>query len=247
MELWAGVECSVCRIGDNYYDQMAESGHADRLQDLDLVAELGVRTIRYPVLWERVAPDGIERADWTWPDGRLTRLRQLRAAPSLALSTTAAARGIQALFNRRSPRNWLSLPAGWRTAIPGWMPIHRSTNPSRRRDSAASTDTGTHMAAIRSPLDTPLLNECKAVVLAMRAIRDVNSTARLVQTEDLGKTLSTRALAYQADFENSAAGSPGTFCVAASIATTPCGISSAGSALASQSSPGSSTTHARLT
>ena len=47
-----------------------------------------------------------------------------------------------------------------------------------------------------------LLTECRAVVLAMRAIREVNPTAQLVQTEDLGKAYSTPALAYQAEFEN---------------------------------------------
>ena len=36
----------------------------------------------------------------------------------------------------------------------------------------------------------------------MRAIREVNPAAQLVQTEDIGKTYSTPALAYQADFEN---------------------------------------------
>jgi dTDP-4-dehydrorhamnose reductase len=44
--------------------------------------------------------------------------------------------------------------------------------------------------------------QCKAVSMAMRAIREVNPTAKLVQTEDLGKTHSTPALAYQAEFEN---------------------------------------------
>ena len=36
----------------------------------------------------------------------------------------------------------------------------------------------------------------------MQAIRSVNAAARLIQTEDLGKTYSTPLLAYQADFEN---------------------------------------------
>jgi dTDP-4-dehydrorhamnose reductase len=36
----------------------------------------------------------------------------------------------------------------------------------------------------------------------MRAIREVNPAAQLVQTEDLGKTHSTPLLAYQAEFEN---------------------------------------------
>src|SRR5205085_4517368 len=47
-----------------------------------------------------------------------------------------------------------------------------------------------------------LLTECRATALAMQAIRRVNPAARLVQTEDLGKTFSTPRLAYQAEFEN---------------------------------------------
>ena len=46
------------------------------------------------------------------------------------------------------------------------------------------------------------LNQCRAVTLSMQAIRAVNPAARLVQTEDLGKTFSTPALATQAEFEN---------------------------------------------
>ena len=47
-----------------------------------------------------------------------------------------------------------------------------------------------------------LLNEIKGIVLSMQAIREINPLAKLVQTEDLGKTYSTRSLKYQADFEN---------------------------------------------
>jgi len=47
-----------------------------------------------------------------------------------------------------------------------------------------------------------LLNELMATVLAMKEIRKVNPHAKLVQTEDLGKTYSTPLLSYQATFEN---------------------------------------------
>src|SRR5205085_7915669 len=47
-----------------------------------------------------------------------------------------------------------------------------------------------------------LLHQCRAVVLAMRAVRSVTPGARLVQTEALGKIFSTPAPAYQADFES---------------------------------------------
>jgi len=50
-ELWAGVECTINRVGDEYFDQLRFSGHRDRLEDLDRFAALGIRTLRYPVLW----------------------------------------------------------------------------------------------------------------------------------------------------------------------------------------------------
>lgn len=46
------------------------------------------------------------------------------------------------------------------------------------------------------------MTQCRAVVLAMRAVREINPAARLVQTDDLGRTFATRPLTYQADFEN---------------------------------------------
>src|SRR5205085_10745369 len=36
-----------------------------------------------------------------------------------------------------------------------------------------------------------LLSECKATIMAMKAIREINPNAKLVQTEDMGKTYST--------------------------------------------------------
>ena len=47
-----------------------------------------------------------------------------------------------------------------------------------------------------------LLTETRATVLAMRAIRAVNPHAQLVQTEDLGRTYATPALAGLAAFYN---------------------------------------------
>src|ERR671912_1548564 len=85
LELWAGVECTVNRVGDEYLDQLERSGHAHRPGDLDRLASLGVRAVRYPVLWERVAPHGLASADWRWPDHRLARLRELGLRPIVGL------------------------------------------------------------------------------------------------------------------------------------------------------------------
>src|SRR5437868_1079584 len=85
LELWAGIECTVNRVGDVYFDQLERNGHCKRISDLDLIAELGIRTVRYPVLWERTAPNGIDNADWSWAQARLRRLHQLGIKPIVGL------------------------------------------------------------------------------------------------------------------------------------------------------------------
>lgn len=45
LEVWAGVECTVNRVGEEYFDQLERNGHAMRLDDLDLFAELGIKAI----------------------------------------------------------------------------------------------------------------------------------------------------------------------------------------------------------
>ena len=61
---------------------------------------------------------------------------------------------------------------------------------------------GIRTAAIEQTFARCLINQCRGVALAMRAIREVNPAAALVQTDDLGKIYSTPKLQYQADFEN---------------------------------------------
>ncbi|MEJ7658955.1 MAG: hypothetical protein WKG07_04690 [Hymenobacter sp.] len=93
VEIWGGVEATCRRVGDAYSDQLARSGHRDRLDDLDRFADLGLRTLRYPVLWEHGGPR----------EPRPPRLALGRRAPgppagswasrpSWAWCTTAAAR-----------------------------------------------------------------------------------------------------------------------------------------------------------
>ena len=83
--LWGGLECSVTRIGDTFRDQFADTGHRARTEDLQAVAELGIRTLRYPVLWESVAPHDPSICDWTWHDRQMETLRTLGIAPIVGL------------------------------------------------------------------------------------------------------------------------------------------------------------------
>lgn len=202
LELWAGIECTVNRVGDLYLDQVERSGHASRIDDLDLFAALGVRTVRYPVLWERTAPDGLEHADWSWPDARLHRLRTLGIAPIVGLVHHGSGPRSTSLLDPGFAAKLAAYAASVAARYP-WVDAYTPVNEplTTARFSALYGHWYPHA---RSDLAfaRALLAQCRAVVLAMRAIRVVNAGARLVQTDDLGYTWSTPALAAQAAFEN---------------------------------------------
>src|SRR5919109_4670988 len=85
LELWGGIECTRNRVGEHYFDQLVWSGHDRRPDDLDRIAALGIRALRYPVLWECAAPEKPEDLNWSWADERLGRLRCLGIRPIISL------------------------------------------------------------------------------------------------------------------------------------------------------------------
>jgi dTDP-4-dehydrorhamnose reductase len=202
LEMWGGLECTVARIGDSYVDQTRLNGHQDRPEDLDAFAALGIRAMRYPVLWERIAPHGLESADWRWTDDRLARMRGLGIRPIAGL-----------LHHGSGPRDTdLSQPdfpaklARFATAVAErypWLDHYTPVNEplTTARFSGLYGHWYPHGRDYGLFLRL-LVNQVNGVRLAMRAIRQVNPAAKLVQTDDLGRVVSTPHLAYQARYEN---------------------------------------------
>jgi dTDP-4-dehydrorhamnose reductase len=200
--LWAGVECTLNRVGDQFFDQLERNGHAERLDDLDRFAALGIRALRYPLLWERTAPDGLTHADWSWPDARLARLRELNITPIVGLVHHGSGPRHTSLVDAAFPEQLAAYAGAVAQRYP-WLidytPINEPLTTARFAGLYGhwyphGRDDHTFIRA--------LLVQCRAIVLAMQAIRAVNPQARLIQTEDMGKTWSTPSVAYQADFEN---------------------------------------------
>jgi dTDP-4-dehydrorhamnose reductase len=200
--IWGGVECSVNRVGDCWHDQMELSGHAHRLSDLELVAELGIKTLRYPVLWERTAPDSPRQRNWRWADERLLKLRALSIAPIVGLVHHGSGPRYTGLLKSNFPEE-LARFAGDVAARYPWVsrytPINEPMTTAR-----FSTLYGHWYPHHRDDVSfaRAFVNQCRAIALSMIAIRRVNPSAELVQTEDLGTTRSTAHMAYQRDFEN---------------------------------------------
>jgi dTDP-4-dehydrorhamnose reductase len=200
-ELWAGVECTVNRVGDRYLDQLELSGHELRIKDLERLAELGVRTLRYPILWERTAPK-LLRLDWSWADTRLACLKRLHVSPIVGLLHHGSGPSYTNLLDPEFPKK-LALFAGAVARRYPWVKRYTPVNEplTTARFSCLYGHWYPHQ---RDALlfARALLSQCRGTVLSMRAIQEVNSEARVIPTEDLAKTFSTPVLQYQAEFEN---------------------------------------------
>ncbi len=202
LELWAGVECTVNRVGDKYSDQLERSGHAMRSRDMERLAALGVRTLRYPILWERTAPQALDNPDWSWADERMASMRRLGLAPIVGLVHHGSGPSYTSLLDPAFPEKLATYAGAVARRFP-WVDAYTPVN-EPLTTARFSCLYGHWYPHVRDALTfaRALLAQCRATILAMRAIRLIQPTARLVQTEDLGKTYSTQTLVYQAEFEN---------------------------------------------
>ncbi len=202
LELWGGLECTVNRVRDDYFHQLDRNGHASRADDIARFASLGIRAIRYPVLWERTAPEGIHAADWAWPDERLNALRAHGVTPIAGLIHHGSGPRHTSLVDPAFAEQ-LAEYAGAVAARYPWIEYYTPVNePCTTARFAGLYGVWYPHGRDDRTFVQALLNQCRAVVLAMRAIRAVNPDAKLVQTDDLGKTYSTPEMAKVAEFYN---------------------------------------------
>lgn len=202
VEIWGGIEGTINRVENRYIDQSIYSGHYNREGDIDLIASLGIRMLRYPVLWEKHQPQEERHIDWSHVAKNLERLKELSVEPIAGL----VHHGSGPLFVNFFDGSFEKGLAGYARQVAErfpWLEYYTPVNeplttarfcglyghwyPHHRDDLA---------------FYKILLSECKATVMAMKAIREINPRAKLVQTEDLSKTYSTPLLQYQADLEN---------------------------------------------
>jgi dTDP-4-dehydrorhamnose reductase len=201
-EVWGGIECTINRIADRYSDQLATTGHYSRKSDIECIAALGIKTLRYPVLWEHHQPDPSKPIDWNWAERQLYALRDHDIDPIVGLLHHGSGPSFTSLDDPHFPdlfAAYAGLVAERFPWVMHYTPVNEPLTTAR-----FSGLYGIWYPRKKDPLCflNMLLNQLKGVVLAMKAIRRVNPAARLIQTEDLAQIHSTPALAYQADFEN---------------------------------------------
>ncbi|RYY96313.1 MAG: glycosyl hydrolase family protein, partial [Chitinophagaceae bacterium] len=203
ISIWAGMECTINRVGTNYFDQSEYSGHYERgPQDIELVHSLGIRTLRYPVLWERQQPERGTTPDLSFAQRNLERMRELGMEPIVGLVHHGSGPAWVNFFDGSFEEGLAHYAQQVAEAFP-WVEYYTPVNEplTTARFCGLYGHWYPHATDYNSFFRI-LLSECKATVLAMAAIRTVNPEAKLIGTEDLGKCHSTPLLHYQAEFEN---------------------------------------------
>jgi dTDP-4-dehydrorhamnose reductase len=185
-ELWASPEPTVARIdATTYRDQIVETGHQAREHDLDLLASLGVSATRYPVLWERVAPEHPDRLDLRWETRRLNRLRDLGVEPIVTLLHHGGGPVYTSLIDPAFPELFARYAGAVAEAFPWvrrWTPINEPLTTAR-----FSTLYGVWYPNLTSDaaFGQAIANESLATLLAMEAISRHVPGAEYIVTEDL--------------------------------------------------------------
>lgn len=202
-ELWGGIECSYNRVRSKYFDQLHYSNHYSRAaHDISLFAKLGITTMRYPVIWERLQPRANQPIDWSSVDVPLNELRQHGIKPIAGLVHHGSGPRYADIISQEFASGLSSFAAKVAAKFP-WIEYYTPVNEplTTARFCGLYGVWYPHKRNDRTFVKA-LLNELKGVVLSMQEIRKINPQAKLVQTEDLAKIYSTPFMAYQAVFEN---------------------------------------------
>lgn len=198
-EVWGGMECTINRVADEYHDQYERTGQYDQQDDLKKVAQLGFSKLRFPILWERHHNNP---AAWEYTHQQLAILAQQDVIPIAGLLHHGGGPDFTDLTDPAFPELFAAYALQVATAFPQieyYTPVNEPLTTAR-----FSGLYGFWYPHGKDDYTFALvfLNQLKGTVLSMQAIRTINPKAQLVQTEDLCKVYSTKALRYQARFEN---------------------------------------------
>ena len=185
-EVWASPEPTFARISAHETrEQLAETGHEARDGDMDLLASLGVSAARYPVLWEKCAPQRDALPDFTRARARLGALRRAGIEPVVTLLHHGSGPAYTSLIDPDFPEALARYAGEVARAFPWvrrWTPVNEPLTTAR-----FSTLYGTWYPNLRDDraFGHAIVHEALGILLAMEAIRAEVPGAQHVLTEDL--------------------------------------------------------------
>jgi hypothetical protein len=182
LEIWGGIECSVVRIGSAMRNQISETGHVGRDSDLIAIAGLGLKTLRYPVLWELVEANP-GNLDWTFTDSALGRLRQLGVKPIAGLLHHGSGPAWADITDHEFPAHFGRYAGQVAERYP-WIDLYTPVNePFTTARLSGLYGLWQPHGRDEATCFRLTVTQCLATAIAMENIRRVASHAKLVQTE----------------------------------------------------------------
>lgn len=201
-EVWGGIECTINRVQNHFFDQLQYSGHYVREDDIEQIAHLGFKKLRYPILWEKHQPEKNGSIDWSWITNQLDKIKEKKMDVIAGLVHHGSGPSYTNLADENFPYYLAEYAKKVAQQFP-WIEYYTPVNEplTTARFSGLYGLWYPHQNNSKA-FTQMLLNQLKGIVLSMQEIRKINPAAKLIQTEDLGKTYSTKKLKYQARFEN---------------------------------------------
>ena len=200
VEMWGGVECTINRVGDEFHDQFAMSGHRVRIErDLEVFAELGLTNLRTCLHWEHFA----RSAKWEDFDRCMHAVERCGMSPIVGLVHHGSGPADTDLLDHDFPEKLAAYAAKVAQRYP-WAFDYTPVNEPQTtgRFACLYGHWYPHHRNMRSYVRA-LANQIKGIVLSMVAIRNVQPGARLIHTEDGGVTHASPILeSYRIDREH---------------------------------------------
>lgn len=196
MEMWAGFECTLNRVGDRFQDQLLPSERKMRTDCLDALPALGITAFRYRIAWDDVS------TTWDTVTQDIASLASHNIKPIVGLLHHGSGPAGTSLISDNFVDGMAAHAREVARKLPTieyWTPINEPLTTAR-----FSALYGHWYPHNRDEVSfwTALLNQTEATIAAMREIRTVNPEAKLIQTEDLGTTYATAAMSDQAAYDN---------------------------------------------
>jgi dTDP-4-dehydrorhamnose reductase len=199
LEVWGGVDYSLNRIRDEYLHQGIKLEHHKKVTSPLIFAQMGIKKVRYPCLWELVAPKDLDYCHWTHLDEKLGECQKLGIDPIAHFLHHGSGPQYTSLIDPDFPEKFAIYARTFARRYP-WIENYSPISDIflTARLSCLEETWYPHLNSRLYFLKAIYL-QCKATVLAMKAIRSVNPRARLLQMDEIGQTPRPKTQKYRAE------------------------------------------------
>ena len=74
-EIWGGIECTINRVKDAFFDQVDYAGFYQN-PSVSANTDLGIKKLRFPILWEKHQPEHNGEIDWNWTEQQIDQFKK---------------------------------------------------------------------------------------------------------------------------------------------------------------------------